>query len=204
MIQLQGKVIAITGAGSGIGAATAREAVARGATLSLSDIDEDATNQIVEELRAKGEKVMGKKVDVADSDSVDAWIAETVHRFGRLDGAANVAGVERSSSANAFVGTAETTNANWDFIHHVNLNGAFYCVRAEARVMERGGSILNVSSMAGVVGHAGLAAYSSSKHGVIGLSRTAAKELGEKGIRVNCLAPYAHPPCHSNCGFDAE
>jgi len=189
MAQLQGKVIAITGASSGIGRATAQECAARGASLSLCDINESALNEVVEEIKSKGVKVIGQRVDVSKSDDVDSWIAATVKHFGKLDGAANVAGVEGMPGGKVFSNIVDTTNEHWDFIMGINVTGLFYCLRAELRVMERGASILNVASMAGLIGRPGIAAYSTSKHGVVGLTRTAAKEVGERGIRVNSLAP---------------
>jgi NAD(P)-dependent dehydrogenase (short-subunit alcohol dehydrogenase family) len=189
MAQLQGKVIAITGGASGIGAATARLAAARGASLALSDVNEEALNKVVDELKAGGTKVTGTRVDVSDSAQVDAWIAATVKEFGRLDGAANIAGVEGPPGGKIFNNLVDISNEHWDFIMRINLTGLFYCLRAELRVMERGASVLNVASLAGVMGRPGIAAYSTSKHGVVGLSRTAAKEVGERGIRVNVLAP---------------
>jgi NAD(P)-dependent dehydrogenase (short-subunit alcohol dehydrogenase family) len=189
MAQLQDKVIAITGAASGIGAATARLAAARGASLALSDISEDALNKIVDEIRSSGAKATGTRVDVADSDQVDAWINATVKEFGKLDGAANIAGVESKPGGKVFNNIVDISNEQWDFIMGVNLRGLFFCLRAELRVMQKGASVLNVASMAGVMGRPGIGAYSSSKHGVVGLSRSAAKEVGERGIRVNILAP---------------
>lgn len=189
MAQLQGKVLAITGAGSGIGAAAARESARRGATLSLCDINQEALDKIVEELTATGAKVIGARVDVSKSDSVDAWIAETVKHFGKLDGAANIAGVEGQPGGKVFCNIVDLTNEHWDWIMGINLTGLFYCLRAELRVMERGASVLNIASIAGLMGRPGLGAYSSSKHAVVGLTRTAAKEVGERGIRVNALAP---------------
>ncbi|KAK5451637.1 hypothetical protein LTS15_007897 [Exophiala xenobiotica] len=189
MAQLEGKVIAITGAGSGIGAATARLAAARGASLSLCDVNESGLNKVVEELKGKGTNVIGQRVDVSNSDSVDSWIADTVKHFGKLDCAANVAGVEAKPGGKVFCNIVDTTNEHWDFIMDINLKGLFYCLRAQLRVMERGASVLNVASMAGLMGRPGIAAYSSSKHAVVGLTRTAAKEVGERGIRVNALAP---------------
>ncbi|KIX96154.1 uncharacterized protein Z520_07932 [Fonsecaea multimorphosa CBS 102226] len=190
MAQLQGKVIAITGGASGIGAATALECAARGAAgLSLCDINEEALKKVVDQIQAKGVKVTGRRVDVADSDQVDAWIADTVKEFGRLDGAANIAGVETKPGGKIFANIVDITNDHWDFIMKVNLTGLFYCLRAELRAMDRGGSILNVASLAGVMGRPGIGAYSTSKHGVVGLTRTAAKEVGERGIRVNALCP---------------
>ncbi|ETI20554.1 hypothetical protein G647_08591 [Cladophialophora carrionii CBS 160.54] len=190
MAQLQDKVIAITGAASGIGAATARLAAARGASgLALSDINEGALAKVVDELKAKGTKVTGTRLDVSDSAQVDAWIAATVKDFGRLDGAANIAGVEGPPGGKVFRNLVDISNEHWDYIMRINLTGVFYCLRAQLRVMERGASVLNVASLAGVMGRPGIGAYSTSKHGVVGLSRTAAKEVGERGIRVNALAP---------------
>ncbi|KIX95732.1 uncharacterized protein Z520_08440 [Fonsecaea multimorphosa CBS 102226] len=190
MAQLQGKVIAISGAGSGIGLATARECADRGAILALSDINPELLNKVVEELEAKKDvKVKGTVVDVSDSQSVDAWIVDTVEHFGRLDGAANVAGVETRPGQQRFSRITDISDDHWDFVNRINLTGTFYCLRAELRVIQAGGSIVNVSSMAGLIGVYGLGSYVASKHGVIGLSRTAAKEFGEKGIRVNVLAP---------------
>ena len=189
MATLQGKTIAITGAGSGIGAATARLAAERGASLALSDINEEALNKVVEEVKTKGTKVTGTRIDVSKSAEVDAWINATVKEFGRLDGAANIAGVEAKPGKKVLAKIVDIDDEQWDFIIGINLTGLFYCLRAELRVMERGASVLNVASLAGVMGRPGVGAYSTSKHGVVGLSRTAAKEVGERGIRVNILAP---------------
>ncbi|EXJ81775.1 hypothetical protein A1O1_07840 [Capronia coronata CBS 617.96] len=189
MAQLQGKVIAITGAGSGIGLATARECARRGASLSLCDINQDAVNSVVSEIKAKDVDVIGSRVDVSSSDGVNAWIAETMKHFGKLDGAANIAGVEGKADGKVFANIVDITDDHWNFILGVNLTGLFYCLRAELRVMERGASVLNVTSIAGLMGRPGIAAYSSSKHGVVGLTRTAAKEVGGRGIRVNAIAP---------------
>ncbi|EXJ60796.1 hypothetical protein A1O7_04949 [Cladophialophora yegresii CBS 114405] len=189
MAHLQGKVIAVTGAGSGIGRATALECAARGAKLALSDINQSSLNETVEKVRARGVEVIGTVVDVSKSASVDDWTAETMKHFGRLDGAANVAGVEGKPGGSVFNNIVDITDDHWDFVQHVNVTGLFYCVRAQLRVMERGASILNVASMAGLMGRPGIAAYSTSKHAAIGLTRTAAKEVGERGIRVNAIAP---------------
>lgn len=189
MAQLQGKVIAITGAGSGIGRATALECAARGASLALSDINQSTLDETVEHVKTHSVGVMGTLVDVSKSESVDSWTAEIIKHYGRLDGAANVAGVEGKPGGKIFDNIVDITDDNWDFILQVNLTGLFYCVRAQLRVMEAGASILNVASMAGLMGRPGIGAYSTSKHGAIGLTRTAAKEVGERGIRVNALAP---------------
>ncbi|OAA59743.1 NAD(P)-binding domain protein [Niveomyces insectorum RCEF 264] len=189
MASLKDKVIAVTGAGSGIGKATALECGARGASLALSDINEAAVQSVVAELTAKGIPAIGSKVDVSNSDSVDAWIAGAVAHYGRLDGAANVAGIVGSLKGNVFTNITDISNEHWNDIIGINLTGLFYCLRAELRVMKAGASVLNVASMAGLMGRPGIAAYSTSKHGVVGLTRSAAKEVGERGIRVNALAP---------------
>ncbi len=189
MATLQGKVITICGAGSGIGAATARIAAQRGASLSLCDINQEALDRTIKELKEAGANVIGTRVDISQSDSVDAWIADTVRHFGKLDGAANVAGVESQPGGKVFDDIVDTSNEKWDWILKVNVNGMFYCLRAQLRVMQTGASIVNVSSMSGVIGWPGVCAYSASKHAVVGLTRTAAKEVGPKGIRVNAIAP---------------
>ncbi|CAK7204031.1 hypothetical protein SEUCBS139899_006782 [Sporothrix eucalyptigena] len=190
MTTLQNKVIAITGAGSGIGRATALECAVRGASLALSDINAAGLEATVAAVKEKGvTAVLHQELDVTKSDDVDAWIASVVKHYGRLDGAANVAGVVGPPGGSVFTNLVDMSNDHWDAILGINLTGLFYCLRAELRAMTAGASILNVASMAGVMGRPGIAAYSTSKHGVVGLSRSAAKEVGPRGIRVNALAP---------------
>lgn len=189
MTTLENKVIAITGAASGIGRATSLECAKRGALLALSDRDETSLSGLLEELKAQGASAITTVVDVTNSDQVDGWIKEVVEHFGRLDAAANIAGVIGQPGGKVLANITEITNEHWSSILDINLTGLFYCLRAQLRVMQSGGSIMNVSSMAGVIGRPGIAAYSSSKHGVIGLTKSAAKEVGERGIRVNVLAP---------------
>ncbi|CRG88084.1 hypothetical protein PISL3812_05111 [Talaromyces islandicus] len=189
MTSLANKVLAITGAASGIGRATSLECAKRGALLALSDRDETSLCGLLEELKSQGATAITTVVDVTDSDQVDAWIKEAVDHFGRLDGAANIAGVVGLPGGKVFANITEITNEHWSSILDVNLTGLFYCLRAQLRVMQSGGSIVNLASMAGLIGRPGVAAYSSSKHGVIGLTKSAAKEVGERGIRVNALAP---------------
>ena len=200
MAQLYGKVIAISGAGSGIGLATACECGERGAILSLSDINAELLDKIVTELKTKGLKVKGTVLDVSHSQAVDAWVADTVKEFGRLDGAANVAGVETSPGQQRFVKITDISNEHWDFVNKINLTGTFYALRAEVKAMlSTGGSIVNVSSVAGLIGQYGLGSYVASKHGVIGLSKTAAREFGANGVRVNVLAPLVVALASSSC-----
>lgn len=179
MASLQGKVIAITGAGSGIGLATARECARRGAAvLALCDVNQQAVDSLVAELKSSSTKgkdagsssaleVVGTKVDVSSSEQVDSWIASIVERFGRLDGAANVAGVGSLPGGSNLADIVDITNEHWDFIMGVNLTGMFYCLRAQLRIMKEGASVLNVASVAGLKGREGLGAYSTSKHGVV-------------------------------------
>lgn len=189
MSSLKDKVIAISGAASGIGRATALECARRGASLALSDKDETGLTETLGQLHAQGVNAIITKVDVTDSDEVDSWISSVVEHFGRIDGAANIAGVVGQPGGRVFANITEITNEHWDAIIGINLTGLFYCLRAQLRTMHAGASIVNVASMAGIMGRPGIAAYSSSKHGVVGLTKTAAKEVGERGIRVNALAP---------------
>ena len=189
MSSFEGKVVCITGAGSGIGLATAKVLASRGAKLALAEIKEATLEKAVSEIKAAtpGVEVIGTVVDVSKHDSVDSWIAETVKHFGRLDGAANVAGVEGKNGV--FADFVDMKNEEWDFIISINLTGVMYCLRAELRVMEKGAAIVNVASIAGLMGRPGIGAYSASKHGVVGMTRGAAKEVGKRGIRVNGIAP---------------
>lgn len=188
MVNLEGKVICITGAASGIAFAVARLAAQSGARLAICDNQKEQLDQAVSTLRsATDTEVVGTVVDVTSDEQVRRWIDATVEHFGRLDGAANFAGVERKHGA--FTPIADLSNEEWDWVLSVNLTGLMYCLRAQLKVMGSGSSIVNASSIAGLQGKAGLAPYSVSKHGVVGLSRTAAKENGSRGIRVNAVAP---------------
>jgi len=126
-------------------------------------------------------------VDVRDEKQVDLWIAKTVEKFGKIDGAANLAGVLPKTFHTGTVEDQETSD--WDFTIAVNLTGMMYCMRAELKNMNDKGSVVNASSVAGLIGFANCAAYGASKYGVIGLTKFAANEVGPiKGIRVNCIA----------------
>jgi len=157
MASLKDKVIAITGAASGIGLATARVCAERGALLALSDIQPDVLDRSVAELKVEfpNTEIVGTVVDVTDSKSVDSWTAATLQHFGRLDGAANIAGVEAGKKG-VFRNVEDLGNEEWDFVVKVNLTGVFYCVRAQLRVMKRGASIVNCASLAGLMGRPGI------------------------------------------------
>lgn len=137
-------------------------------------------------------RVIAITANVANSAQVDAWIDHTIQKFGQLNGAANMAGV--SSKAAGIRPITEVSDADWLFNIDINLNGTFYCMRAQLRAMVTSagvakGSIVNASSIYGIQGKACSSDYSAAKHGVVGLTRSVAKEFGGKGIRVNCVAP---------------
>ena len=187
MSSFKDKVVAITGATGGIGLATAKLLASRGAILSLADLKQSAVDSLVSSLESSGCKCLGVAVDVQQSSQVDAWIAKTVEQFGRLDGAANLAGVIGDTG---FKKVGEMDDANWNLILGVNLTGVMHSLRAEIRAFGEGkGSIVNAASIAGLIGRPGIAAYSTSKHAVLGLTRSAAKEYGKQGIRINAVCP---------------
>lgn len=193
MASLEGKVIAITGAVSGIGLALTKLAASHGAKLALADIQKEALEKLVSELHSSGVDAVGTCLNVSAYDGVRNWIESTVQHFGRIDGAANVAAVEGKKGAGVLTELVDLSNDEWDDIIAINLTGLMYCLRAQLQVMGNGGSVVNVASTAGTRSRPGMSAYSASKHGVIGLSRTAARETGPKGIRVNAVAPYVYP-----------
>lgn len=182
------KTIAVTGAASGIGRATAQLLASSGARLSLADVQKEALEELVAELDKTGEgRVTSHIVDVSKAEQVNSWIRETVEKHGKLDGAANLAGViGKDISIN---GIEAIGDDDWAFIIGINLQGVMHCIRAEIQSMNPNGSIVNASSIAGVTGMAKNGSYVAAKHGVVGLTRTAAKEVGDRGIRVNCVAP---------------
>ena len=182
--QFEGKVIAVTGAASGIGLALTEVLASRGAKLAISDIQDGPLTTVEKQLKNEGVDVVATKLDVSSSSAVDEWIKSTVKHFGKLDGAANIAGIEM-----VFTNVEDTEDEVWHKVLSVNLSGVMFCVRAQIRVMGKGSSIVNAASLAGIAGRPGLGAYVCSKHGVVGLTKTVAKEVGPKGIRVNCVAP---------------
>jgi NAD(P)-dependent dehydrogenase (short-subunit alcohol dehydrogenase family) len=184
---LDGKVVLITGAASGIGKATAEEAAAEGARLLLSDVNDDAGRQVADDLGATYQSC-----DVTDESAVEAVVRMPVDEFGRLDCAFNCAGILGTVAL-----TTDTAYDDWRRILEVDLNGVFLCTKHELRVMaERGsGSILNMASAAGLIGWPGASGYVAAKHGVVGLSKAAAVEFAPQGIRVNSICPaYTQTP----------
>lgn len=163
MTSLEGKVIAITGAASGIALATARLLASRGASISVADIRQEPLDAAVAGIRTlyPDAKVYAKAVDVRIGQEVGDWLDETIKRLGPLNGAANLAGVFMFGTR-----IVDTQDEDWDRVVGVNLKGVFNCIRAELQRMEKDASIVSTSSVSGLRGHDGGALYSASKVGV--------------------------------------
>ena len=183
------KVIAITGAASGIGLCTAHLLASRGAKLSLADVQQAALDKAREDIQSKypSSEVLASVVDVRKYEQVQKWITDAVHHFGKLDGAANLAGVIPKSIGLQML--QDQDFEEWEFVTGVNLTGLMYCMKAQLKSIADNGSIVNASSIAGLTGRDRNSAYSASKHGVLGLTRSAAKEVGVRGVRVNAICP---------------
>jgi NAD(P)-dependent dehydrogenase (short-subunit alcohol dehydrogenase family) len=180
------KVAFVTGAASGIGRAAAEAFLRRGWRAALADLNEDAGKAVETELRELGECAYFR-CDVTEDDSVKDAIARTVGTFGRLDAAFNAAGIDGEHGKR----TADSTMENWHRVLAVDLTGTFSCMRHEipALIESGGGSIVNCASTAGLRGAPTVSAYTAAKHGVVGLTRVAAKEYGRAGVRINAICP---------------
>ncbi|KAF2104585.1 NAD(P)-binding protein [Rhizodiscina lignyota] len=187
MSSFQDKVIVITGGASGMGLATAKLLASKGAKISIADVQEGPLKSAVEDIEKAGGKAIGTVVDVRNRKQVEAWIEKTVSSFGKLDGAANLAGV--IGKQNNMAGLEDIDDDDWDFVIGVNLRGVLNCLRAQIPHFNDGASIVNAASVAGMIGFKQNGSYVASKHGVVGLTKTAAKELGPRQIRCNCFCP---------------
>ena len=181
-----GTVGLVTDAGSGLGEAAAKRLAADGASMVVADRDATAAGRVVAEISAAGGVAAAFTVDVRSCDETQALVQFTVDRYGGLNSALNNAGITP-----ARVDVHEIELQAWQDVIDINLAGVFHTVKAELNHMlgAGGGAILNMASTAGVMAHAGRAAYAASKHGIVGLTRSAAVEYAQRGVRINAVAP---------------
>ncbi|MBI3144012.1 MAG: 3-oxoacyl-ACP reductase FabG [Pseudogulbenkiania sp.] len=184
-MRLRGKVSIITGAASGIGMATAEKFIKEGAIVAVCDLNLDAVNAVVAELKAAGGEAVGYRVDVTNRAQIADMVSDLKARYGRIDVLVNNAGIVMDAQL------MKMSEDQFDKVIDINLKGVYNCAQAVVDIMaeQGGGVILNASSVVGVYGNFGQTNYAASKFGVIGFVKTWAKELGKKGIRANAVCP---------------
>jgi len=186
MPDLTGKSALVTGASRGIGAAIARTLGAAGAAVAVNYAGSaDAAAGVVADIEAGGGRAVAIQADVSSPDDCAALVARTVDEFGSLDVLVNNAGITRDGLL------VRMSDEDWSAVIDTNLSGVFYLMRAAGKLMmkQRSGSIVNVTSVVGLVGNAGQANYSAAKAGVVGLTKSVARELAPRGVRANAVAP---------------
>lgn len=187
-MELEGQVSLVTGAGragKGIGRSICLALAAEGAKIAIADFAEEAAAAVANEIAQAGGEAIALKVDVSSTADVEQIVQVVVDRFGKIDILVNNAGITRDNLL------LKMSEQEWDAVLDTNLKGAFNCTRAVAKLMlrQRSGRIVNISSVMGLIGNPGQANYSASKAGIIGLTKTTARELGSRGVNVNAVAP---------------
>lgn len=183
---LKGKTAVVTGAGRGIGKAIALKLAENGANIVINDVvGSDYADDTKREIEALGVGAAVVRGDVRNPEDVDALMKAAIECFGQIDILVNNAGITRDGLM------LRMSEEDWDNVLDINLKGAFHCIRSAARYMmkKRSGAIINIASVVGVMGNAGQANYSASKAGLIGLTKSAAKEFSSRNIRINAVAP---------------
>lgn len=184
-MKLKDKIAIITGGGRGIGREIALALAEEGADIALFDVNEEALSATCKELQGLGRRAEGFVVDVTNSKMVDEGVAKVLDKLGRIDILINNAGITKDGLI------VRMDDAQWDQVLDINLKGSFLCTRSVAKHMmkQRHGCIVNIASIVGIIGNPGQANYSASKAGLIGLTKTVAKELASRGVTCNAIAP---------------
>lgn len=184
-MRLKEKVAIVTGSARGLGKAMVLEMVAQGAKVVVTDVDHESCISVKEEIERRGGEAIALKCDVTSREDVSAMVEETIRAFGKIDILINNAGITRDS------GFVKMTDEHWDSVMNVDLKSMFICTQEVVKhmVAQKSGRIINISSIAGVMGNFGQTNYSAAKAGAIGMTKTLSKELGRKGITVNAISP---------------